>query len=100
MYILLWGFGVSAAPYADRGGPRYPAHWLTHHPNPKSQTPRLSRVHASRRIMEFVVASGLTFPVIHHFVSPAVEKDQLILRAGSEVYIYVLYVCVCVSWWW
>lgn len=39
--------------------------------------------------MEAVVASGLTFPVIHHFTSPAVEKDQLILRAGSEVCVYV-----------
>lgn len=35
--------------------------------------------------MEYIVASGLTMPVIHHFTSPAVEKDQLILRAGSEV---------------
>lgn len=42
-------------------------------------------MHAWRRIMEFIVASGLTVPVIHHFVSPAVEKDQLILRCGSEV---------------
>lgn len=42
-------------------------------------------MHASRRLTEFIVASGLTFPIIHHFVSPAVEKDQLILRAGSEV---------------
>lgn len=57
-------------------------------PNPPPPSPsppyRLSRVHASRRIMEFIVAAGLTVPVIHHFTSPAVEKDQLILRAGSE----------------
>jgi len=31
--------------------------------------PSLSRVHASRRLMEFVVREGLKFSVIHHYVS-------------------------------
>jgi hypothetical protein len=36
--------------------------------------------------MDFIVAKGLTMPVIHHVVQPnKVSKDELILRAGSEV---------------
>ena len=31
--------------------------------------PSLSRVHASRRLMEFIQKEGLTFSVIHHYVS-------------------------------
>lgn len=43
-------------------------------------------MHAARRFMEFLVSSGLNFPVIHHVVQPkTVSKDELILRAGSEV---------------
>jgi (E)-4-hydroxy-3-methylbut-2-enyl-diphosphate synthase len=47
--------------------------------------PEVSRVHASRRIMDFVVGSQMTTPVIHHVISAAKTKDELILRSGSEV---------------
>ncbi|GAB5037048.1 4-hydroxy-3-methylbut-2-enyl diphosphate synthase [Nannochloropsis oceanica] len=48
--------------------------------------PALSRVHASRRLMEFIQREGLTFSVIHHYVAqPGETKDHLILRCGSEV---------------
>jgi (E)-4-hydroxy-3-methylbut-2-enyl-diphosphate synthase len=44
-----------------------------------------SRVHASRRLFEYLESNNLHFPVIHHLKFPAsTQRDDLVIRAGSE----------------
>uniref|UniRef100_A0A7S0TXQ2 4-hydroxy-3-methylbut-2-en-1-yl diphosphate synthase n=1 Tax=Hemiselmis andersenii TaxID=464988 RepID=A0A7S0TXQ2_HEMAN len=45
----------------------------------------VSRVHASRRVFESLKKAGLDAPVIHHIEHGDVEKDDVVLRTGSEV---------------
>lgn len=50
-----------------------------------SVKPTLSRVHAARRIFDFLYGHQLNFPVIHHAVFGQVSKDEMIIRSGSEI---------------
>ncbi|CAK9872348.1 unnamed protein product [Sphagnum jensenii] len=44
-----------------------------------------SRVHASRRLFEYLESNNLHFPVIHHLkFSASTQRDDLVIRAGSE----------------
>ncbi|WOL12956.1 4-hydroxy-3-methylbut-2-en-1-yl diphosphate synthase (ferredoxin), chloroplastic [Canna indica] len=46
---------------------------------------KLSRVHAARRLFEYLEESSLNFPVIHHIQFPkAVHRDDLVITAGSN----------------
>ncbi|KAJ7566366.1 hypothetical protein O6H91_02G099400 [Diphasiastrum complanatum] len=45
----------------------------------------VSRVHASRRLLEYLQSNKLNFPVIHHLHFPdAMHRDDLVIKAGSE----------------
>lgn len=44
-----------------------------------------SRVHASRRLFEYLQVNELNFPVIHHLKFLAdIDRDDLVIKAGSE----------------
>ncbi|XP_038895330.1 4-hydroxy-3-methylbut-2-en-1-yl diphosphate synthase (ferredoxin), chloroplastic [Benincasa hispida] len=46
---------------------------------------KVSRVHAARRLFEYLSENGLTFPVIHHIQFPnGVHRDDLVIGAGSN----------------
>ncbi|KAG0556909.1 hypothetical protein KC19_11G088200 [Ceratodon purpureus] len=46
---------------------------------------KASRVHASRRLFEYLQTNELNFPVIHHLRFPAnTDRDDLVIKAGSE----------------
>ncbi|KAH7373840.1 hypothetical protein KP509_17G077300 [Ceratopteris richardii] len=46
---------------------------------------KVSRVHASRRLFEYLQENQLNFPVIHHLQYPSgTERDDLVISAGSE----------------
>lgn len=46
---------------------------------------RVSRVHASRRLFEYLQSNSLAVPVIHHLVFPeGTHRDDVVIRAGSE----------------
>ena len=46
---------------------------------------RVSRVHASRRVFQLLADRNSLLPVIHHLAYDSLkDKDELILRAGSE----------------
>lgn len=46
---------------------------------------KVSRVHASRRLLEYLQENGLNFPVIHHLQYPSgTDRDDLVISAGSE----------------
>lgn len=45
---------------------------------------KISRVHAARRLFEFLSDNGLDFPVIHHTQFPTgIHRDDLVIRAGT-----------------
>jgi len=47
---------------------------------------KTGRVHAARRLFEYLQASGLNFPVIHHIDFPkAIDRDGLVIGAGANV---------------
>lgn len=44
-----------------------------------------SRVHASRRLFEYLQTNDINFPVIHHLKFPAnTHRDDLVIKSGSE----------------
>ena len=45
---------------------------------------KASRVHASRRVFQMFTNRGLTLPIVHSLVLEPKDKDELILRIGSE----------------
>ncbi|XP_047317223.1 4-hydroxy-3-methylbut-2-en-1-yl diphosphate synthase (ferredoxin), chloroplastic [Impatiens glandulifera] len=46
---------------------------------------KISRVHAARRLLEFLTENVLNFPVIHHIQFPSgIHKDDLVIGAGSN----------------
>lgn len=46
---------------------------------------KISRVHASRRLFEYLEENTLNFPVIHHLEFPeGVNRDDLVIGAGSN----------------
>lgn len=46
---------------------------------------KVNRVHASRRLFEFLQENALNFPVIHHLQFPeGTHRDDLVISAGSE----------------
>ncbi|BBN11194.1 (E)-4-hydroxy-3-methylbut-2-enyl-diphosphate synthase [Marchantia polymorpha subsp. ruderalis] len=46
---------------------------------------RSSRVHASRRLFEYLESNCINFPVIHHLNFPAgTLRDDLVIKSGSE----------------
>nr|AJA32314.1 chloroplast 1-hydroxy-2-methyl-2-(E)-butenyl-4-diphosphate synthase [Narcissus tazetta] len=46
---------------------------------------KISRVHAARRLFEYLEDNTLNFPVIHHLqFSEATERDNLVIAAGSS----------------
>ncbi|GMP88969.1 hypothetical protein CsSME_00040749 [Camellia sinensis var. sinensis] len=46
---------------------------------------KISRVHAARRLFEFLSDNGLNFPVIHHLQFPkSIHRDDLVIGAGSN----------------
>ncbi|XP_073222600.1 4-hydroxy-3-methylbut-2-en-1-yl diphosphate synthase (ferredoxin), chloroplastic [Cicer arietinum] len=46
---------------------------------------RVSRVHAARRLFEYLSDSSLNFPVIHHIQFPnGIHRDDLVIGAGSH----------------
>ncbi|KAH9288308.1 hypothetical protein KI387_032425 [Taxus chinensis] len=46
---------------------------------------RVNRVHASRRLFEYLQENALNFPVIHHLQFPeGTHKDDLVIGAGSQ----------------
>ncbi|KAL0918444.1 hypothetical protein M5K25_010453 [Dendrobium thyrsiflorum] len=46
---------------------------------------KVGRVHASRRLFEYLQEKSLNFPVIHHLQFPdGTERDDLVIGAGSE----------------
>ncbi|KAL8130680.1 hypothetical protein V2J09_019835 [Rumex salicifolius] len=46
---------------------------------------KISRVHAARRLFEYLEENGLNFPVIHHIQFPSgTHRDDLVIRAGSN----------------
>ncbi|CAI5468580.1 unnamed protein product [Closterium sp. Yama58-4] len=52
-------------------------------PQPKDST--ISRVHASRRLFEFLPSNNITTPVIHHISFPdGTSKDDRVLQSGAE----------------
>ncbi|KAK9664020.1 hypothetical protein RND81_14G014300 [Saponaria officinalis] len=45
---------------------------------------RISRVHAARRLFEYLSDNALNFPVIHHIQFPTgAHRDDLVIRAGT-----------------
>ncbi|XP_042396087.1 4-hydroxy-3-methylbut-2-en-1-yl diphosphate synthase (ferredoxin), chloroplastic-like isoform X1 [Zingiber officinale] len=46
---------------------------------------KLSRVHAARRLFEYLEENSLNFPVIHHIQFPkGIDRDDLVITAGSN----------------
>jgi len=46
---------------------------------------KVNRVHASRRLFEYLQENALNFPVIHHLQFPkGTHRDDLVISAGSE----------------
>lgn len=46
---------------------------------------KISRVHAARRLFEYLEDNTLNFPVIHHLLFPEVtNRDDLVIAAGSN----------------
>ncbi|KAJ8497614.1 hypothetical protein OPV22_008166 [Ensete ventricosum] len=46
---------------------------------------KLSRVHAARRLFEYLEGNSLNFPVIHHLQFPEqIHRDDLVIMAGSS----------------
>ncbi|KAK8925902.1 hypothetical protein KSP39_PZI018175 [Platanthera zijinensis] len=46
---------------------------------------KVGRVHAARRLFEYLEENSLNFPVIHHLQFPkGTERDDLVIGAGSE----------------
>ncbi|KAH1219006.1 4-hydroxy-3-methylbut-2-en-1-yl diphosphate synthase (ferredoxin), chloroplastic [Glycine max] len=46
---------------------------------------RISRVHAARRLFEYLSGNSLNFPVIHHIQFPnGIHRDDLVIGAGSD----------------
>ncbi|PNY05142.1 4-hydroxy-3-methylbut-2-en-1-yl diphosphate synthase chloroplastic-like [Trifolium pratense] len=46
---------------------------------------RISRVHAARRLFEYLSDNSLDFPVIHHIQFPnGIHRDDLVIGAGSH----------------
>ncbi|XP_074565020.1 4-hydroxy-3-methylbut-2-en-1-yl diphosphate synthase (ferredoxin), chloroplastic-like [Curcuma longa] len=46
---------------------------------------KLSRVHAARRLFEYLEESSLNFPVIHHIqFAKEIHRDDLVITAGSN----------------
>ncbi|CAL4886847.1 unnamed protein product [Urochloa decumbens] len=47
---------------------------------------RTGRVHAARRLFEYLQTNGLNFPVIHHIEFPkTIDRDDLVIGAGANV---------------
>nr|CAB3476117.1 unnamed protein product [Digitaria exilis] len=47
---------------------------------------KTGRVHASRRLFEYLETNGLNFPVIHHIEFPkTIDRDDLVIGAGANV---------------
>ncbi|PWZ20355.1 hypothetical protein Zm00014a_001110 [Zea mays] len=47
---------------------------------------KTGRVHAARRLFEYLQANGLNFPVIHHINFPeTIDRDGLVIGAGANV---------------
>ncbi|KAF6167890.1 hypothetical protein GIB67_027668 [Kingdonia uniflora] len=47
---------------------------------------KISRVHAARRLFEYLAENALNFPVIHHIEFPkGIHRDDLVIGAGSNV---------------
>lgn len=47
---------------------------------------KTGRVHAARRLFEYLQANGLNFPVIHHIEFPkSTNRDDLVIGAGANV---------------
>jgi (E)-4-hydroxy-3-methylbut-2-enyl-diphosphate synthase len=47
---------------------------------------KTGRVHAARRLFEYLETNGLNFPVIHHIEFPkSVNRDDLVIGAGANV---------------
>lgn len=45
---------------------------------------KISRVHAARRLIEYLLDNALNFPVIHHIQFPSgLHRDDLVIRAGT-----------------
>ncbi|GMH42640.1 hypothetical protein BSKO_10559 [Bryopsis sp. KO-2023] len=45
----------------------------------------VSRIHASRRILDVLNRDEITIPVIHHYRSSDADPEELIIRSGSQV---------------
>ncbi|KAL6199935.1 hypothetical protein ACLB2K_029717 [Fragaria x ananassa] len=46
----------------------------------------ISRVHAARRLFEYLGDNGLNYPVIHHIQFPSgIHRDDLVISAGTNV---------------
>ncbi|GLJ52813.1 hypothetical protein SUGI_1125110 [Cryptomeria japonica] len=53
--------------------------------NIPNEEERVNRVHASRRLFEYLQENALNFPVIHHLQFPeGTHKDDLVISAGSQ----------------
>lgn len=53
--------------------------------NLPNEEERVNRVHASRRLFEYLQENALNFPVIHHLQFPeGTHKDDLVISAGSQ----------------
>uniref|UniRef100_A0A0D6QS91 4-hydroxy-3-methylbut-2-en-1-yl diphosphate synthase (ferredoxin), chloroplastic n=1 Tax=Araucaria cunninghamii TaxID=56994 RepID=A0A0D6QS91_ARACU len=53
--------------------------------NLPSQEEKVNRVHASRRLFEYLQENALNYPVIHHLqFCEGTEKDDLVISAGSQ----------------
>lgn len=47
---------------------------------------KVSRVHAARRLFEYLAENALNFPVIHHIEFPnGIHRDDLVIGAGTNV---------------
>lgn len=47
---------------------------------------KTGRVHAARRLFEYLETNGLNFPVIHHIDFPkSIDRDGLVIGAGSNI---------------
>ncbi|KAG8071362.1 hypothetical protein GUJ93_ZPchr0006g44455 [Zizania palustris] len=47
---------------------------------------KTGRVHAARRLFEYLETNGLNFPVIHHIEFPkSINRDDLVIGAGANV---------------
>lgn len=54
--------------------------------NLPSSEEKISRVHAARRLLEYLEDNTLNFPVIHHLqFSEGTDRDDLVIAAGSNV---------------